>query len=163
MAVTSPSDFRPFDVGATLRTWGLRSGDPCNQFLGSVSIRSGLAIAFPNIYQHRFTACRLQPGQREGRLSTIAFFLIDPDSPRVVSTADVPPQQRAWIFRVLESSLDERFPTEVIEKIVSEVDDLMTDEEANVFVEEMQRERADFTKYHDARYFSLPFDIGVTG
>ncbi|KAF5357430.1 hypothetical protein D9757_013333 [Collybiopsis confluens] len=54
MAVSYPRGFNAGDIGATMRTWGLRDGDSCHAYIGSIPIREGLAIVFPNIYQHRF-------------------------------------------------------------------------------------------------------------
>ena len=130
MATTFPSGFRPHDVGATLRTWGLQSGDECNQVIGSVRLRTGLSIAFPNIYQHCIQGVRLRKGCDEGRLAVLEFYLVDPDVPPIVSTADLAPQQRNWILRALEDSLDRRLPEEILEKIVDMVESVFSDEEA---------------------------------
>lgn len=159
MAVTSPRGFSAGDVGATYRTWGMRDGDACNQLLGSVTIRAGLGIAFPNIYQHRMTAMRLAEPSQTGRFTALSFFLVDPDAPPIISTAHVPPQQPAWIHRALETSLDKRLPTELIERIMSHVDWLLSPEEADGYALEMRKERELFYKLNDDNYFSLPFDI----
>ncbi|KAH8117208.1 hypothetical protein DFH11DRAFT_988750 [Phellopilus nigrolimitatus] len=161
MAVTSPSNFVPHDVGATLRTWGLQSGDGCNQHLGSVPLRSGLSIAFPNIYQHRIRHVQLREDCKEGRFTVVEFYLVDPDMPPIISTADVAPQQRDWIYLALESSVDRRLPPELLERIVDMVDNVLTDEEADKYRVEMETERVLFTADNTERYFSLPFDIDV--
>lgn len=159
MAVTSPSDFLPHDVGATLRTWGLQSGNECNQFIGSIPLRSGLSIAFPNFYQHRIHDVRLRDGCEKGRLTAIEYYLVDPDVPPIVSTADVAPQQRSWIYRALEDSVDPRLPPEVIEKIVNMNESLFSDEEAERYRDEMSKEREAFRQLNDRNYFCLPFSV----
>ena len=93
MAVTMPMKFRVDDEGATSKTWGLRDRDPCNQCIGSVRVRSGLAIAFPNFYQHRVEPFELADPTRPGHRKILAFFLTDPYQ-IVHSTMMVPPQQR---------------------------------------------------------------------
>ncbi|THH10277.1 hypothetical protein EW145_g1442 [Phellinidium pouzarii] len=159
MAVTSPSNFMPHDVGATLRTWGLQSGDPCNQFIGSVPLRTGLTIAFPNIYQHRMRDIQLGEGCSNGRLAIVEFYLVDPDVPPIISTADVAPQQRDLIYRALANSIDPRLPPEVLEKIVDMVESVLFEEEAVRYHEEMLKERQNFMRVNDEKYFSLPFDM----
>ncbi|KAI5124308.1 hypothetical protein M0805_008916 [Coniferiporia weirii] len=161
MAVTSPSHFVPHDVGATLRTWGLQSGDACNHFLGSVPLRSGLTVAFPNIYQHRMRGVKLQEGHDEGQLTIIEFYLVDPDVPPITSTADVAPQQRDWVYRALAGSVDRRLPPEVLERIVDMVESVLSEEEAERYRTEMLKEREDFAQVHDEKYYSLPFDLDV--
>ena len=159
MATTSPSDFMPHDVGATLRTWGLQSGDECNQNIGSVRLRTGVTIGFPNIYQHRLTGVSLKQGCDEGRIVVVEFYLVDPDIPPIISTADVAPQQRDWIYRALDRSLDSRLPPEVLERILSHVVSVLTDEEASKYREEMMREREIFRSQNDSSYFCLPFSV----
>ena len=161
MAVSFPAVFRRHDVGATLRTWGLRSGDPCHQGIGSVPIRCGLSIAFPNIYQRRLRGVRLKDGAEKGRLTAFAFFLVDPDMQRIPSTADVPPQQRDWVYRALDHSIDQRLPPEILKKIVDMVDSLLSDEEANKYQCQMHRERNTFIALNNGKYFSIPFDPSI--
>lgn len=159
MAVTMPNTFRANDVGATSKTWGLRDNYPCRQYIGSVPVRNGLAISFPNIYQHRLRRVRLADGQSEGRLTIMAFFLVDPDISPILSTMDVPPQQREWIAQVLQESLDVRLPTEVVERITSMVDSLFSDDEAERYRREMRTERHDFAEANSMNFFSIPFNI----
>ncbi|KAF5383344.1 hypothetical protein D9757_008414 [Collybiopsis confluens] len=135
MAVSYPRGFSAGDIGATMRTWGLRDGDPCHAYIGSIPIREGLAIVFPNIYQHRFaqfggagntSAQSHQPSQpssletetassplnsnktsKQGRFKLLSFLLVDPEIPlgTVISTRSVPPQQKSWIRAVLLETL----------------------------------------------------------
>lgn len=161
MAVTMPNTFRANDAGATSKTWGLRDNYPCRQFIGTVPVRNGLAISFPNIYQHRLRRVRLTDDRTEGRLTILAFFLIDPDIPPILSTIDVPPQQREWIFHELQESLDLRLPTEVVERIASMVDSLFSEDEAECYQREMQKERHDFAEANSMNFFSIPFNIAL--
>jgi len=162
MAVTSPSHFYPYDVGATLRIWGLKDGDSCNQFLGSVPVQPGLCIAFPNIYQHRLADVQLQDPNKLGRLSVLSFLLVDPEVPPILSTSDVPPQQWTWVRDALEESLDERLPSELVQKIVNEANFLLSDEEADRYQADMDLDRNIFTIMNTATYFRLPFDSSIT-
>lgn len=159
MAVTSPSGFEPGDVGATMRTWAMKDGDPCHQYLGSRYISPGLCIAFPNLYQHRQSSLRLLDPTKEGHQRVVAFYLVDPDVSPVISTARVPPQQKAWIKTAAEESMDTRLPVEIIERIIDEVDGKMSEAEADLYRERMLEERDRFRTMNDQYHFCVPFDI----
>lgn len=68
---------------------------PIVQDLGSIQAREGRLIAFPNAYQHRIEPFQLADNSRPGHRKILAIFLVDPATP-IVSTANVPPQQRHW-------------------------------------------------------------------
>ncbi|KIK62232.1 hypothetical protein GYMLUDRAFT_42178 [Collybiopsis luxurians FD-317 M1] len=114
MAVSYPRGFTAGDTGATFRTWGLRDGDSCHAYIGSVAIREGLAIVFPNIYQYRFTPLTpSKPTSETGdpsepsKFTVTSFLLVDPDLPvgTVISTRSVPPQQKGWMRQALVETL----------------------------------------------------------
>jgi hypothetical protein len=159
MAVTAPRGFSAGDTGATLRTWGFEDGDSCHQYIGHVPIQAGAGLAFPNIYQHRETPFRLKDPSKEGHQTIVAFFLIDPEIQPVVSTTTVAPQQREWITRAMDESLDPRLPNEVFEKIIENVEGTMTEDEAEGFRREMFAERSIFWRLHDSYHFCIPFDV----
>ncbi|KAK8034017.1 hypothetical protein PG993_009012 [Apiospora rasikravindrae] len=71
------------------------SGGPCLQFFGSVGTPEGRLLAFPNVFQHRVSSFRLQDPTKPGHRRFIALWLVDPHQ-RIVSTANVPPQQLDW-------------------------------------------------------------------
>jgi hypothetical protein len=156
MAVNCGVNARGDDVAA-YRTWGLRDGDESNQYLGHVEIREGLAVGFPNLYQQRHSPVELVDKNRPGRFTLVSIMLVDPDAPLILSTSTVPPQQREWILGVLARSIDERLPMELLIRIVDEVDGLLSEDETNRYQEEMSREREQFQKTNNERYFSLPF------
>ena len=157
MAVSSGVKARSDDVGASYRTWGLRDGDECNQYLGFVPIREGLAIALPNLYQQKHSTIELIDKRKSGRFSLISVLLVDPDPRPIVSTSTVAPQQRDWILGELIRSMDKRFPDELLVRIVDEVEGLLTNEEADKYQEEMTKEREQFHNTNNERYFALPF------
>ncbi|KAF8913230.1 hypothetical protein CPB84DRAFT_1760716 [Gymnopilus junonius] len=159
MAVTYPRGFSAGDTGATLRTWGIRDGDSCHQYVGEVPIRSGFSLVFPNIYQHQHTSFGLADPSREGHLTGIWFFLIDPEIRPIISTATVGPQQELWIRNELYQSLDKRLPNELIEKILENVEGLMTPKEAGVYREKLVQATEQFTYANNSYHFCIPFDI----
>ncbi len=75
-----------------------------NQFLGTVATKSDRCIAFPNVLRQQSGPMHLLDSERGGVLRSLVFLLVDP-SVRVPSTADVPPQQRAWVEREMSSSV----------------------------------------------------------
>ncbi|KAH6951398.1 hypothetical protein DER45DRAFT_587207 [Fusarium avenaceum] len=67
----------------------------CNQSYGDVETKEGRLLAFPNVFQHRVSSFQLQDPTKPGHRRFIALWLIDPHR-RVISTANVPPQQKHW-------------------------------------------------------------------
>ncbi|KAJ3847985.1 hypothetical protein EV368DRAFT_1760, partial [Lentinula lateritia] len=68
----------------------------CHQYIGSVPIREGLAVVFPNIYQHQLTPITVRDPSEVGKFNVLNFLLVDPDALPVISAAKVAPQQRLW-------------------------------------------------------------------
>ena len=159
MAVTYPRGFAAGDTGATLRTWGIRDGDSCHQYVGEVPIRQGLSLTFPNIYQHQYSSFSLEDQSRDGHLVGIWFFLVDPEIKPIVSTAAVGPQQESWIRCALYDSLRTRLPTELIENILDNVDGLMTPKEAEDYRRQLVEAIEQFTQANNSYHFCIPFDI----
>ncbi|GLB43595.1 putative protein of unknown function (DUF4246) [Lyophyllum shimeji] len=140
MAVTYPRGFAAGDAGATTRTWGLRNGDSCHQHIGSRPLAGGLALVFPNLYQHRQTPFSLLDRTRPGHLSVVRFWLVDPEIEPVVSTARVAPQQESWIRDAVGEALGGRLPTELVELVMERVEGLMRREEAEEHAKALRRD-----------------------
>ncbi|KAK8113558.1 hypothetical protein PG984_014084 [Apiospora sp. TS-2023a] len=80
-------------------------GGPCVQYYGSVDTPEGRLLAFPNVLvtclpmcllsQHRVSSFRLQDPTKPGHRRFLALWLVDPHQ-RIVSTANIPPQQLDW-------------------------------------------------------------------
>jgi hypothetical protein len=159
MAVNYPRGFSAGDTGATLRTWGMRDGDSCHQYIGSRPVQDGLAIVFPNIYQYHQTSFTLLNPSKPGHQTVIAFFLVDPDVQPIVSTAMVAPQQKQWIGRALDESLDRRVPVEVVERIMDHVEGMMEVAEAENYGRALVAVRETFREANNNYHFCIPFDI----
>ncbi|KAF4470972.1 hypothetical protein FALBO_2113 [Fusarium albosuccineum] len=71
------------------------SAGSCIQNFGDVETRQGRLLAFPNVFQHRVSSFRLQDPTKPGYRHFIAIWLVDPHR-RIISTANVPPQQKNW-------------------------------------------------------------------
>jgi len=175
MPISSPFKFTSGDEGATARTWGLRHGSPGIQSLGQVPLSLGRSVASPNVYQHALQSAGLIDPEKEGSVTIMSLFLVDPDISNIdgnahridanddfeiLTTSNVPPQQKAWIYRALEECLDVRIPHEVVERIMDFVgESLMTDEEACTVANVMKTEREWFRISHARYWFNLPFDV----
>ncbi|EMD31133.1 hypothetical protein CERSUDRAFT_60433 [Gelatoporia subvermispora B] len=167
MAVSHPKDWEPEDAGGIWRTWGFRHMFPCHQTLGGVNLCPGIGIAFPNVYQHRFTDITAVDQRKAASMTFLGLFLVDPDLTEdnvlgeetlTPSTSQVPPQQKEWIRDAVNRYINPRLPNEIVEQIVDEIEGLLTEEEAFVLSEQMRTEREEFWELHDRRWFCLPFD-----
>ncbi|TQV97134.1 DUF1665 domain-containing protein [Cordyceps javanica] len=67
----------------------------CWQPYGDVKTPQGRILAFPNTLQHRVSPLKLQDPSKPGHRRFLALWLVDPHV-RVISTANVPPQQTDW-------------------------------------------------------------------
>ena len=75
----------------------LKNNGDCltTQELGSVVSKEGRLIIFPNTLQHCVSPFSLEDRSRPGHRKMLALFLIDPHR-RIISSANVPPQQEDW-------------------------------------------------------------------
>lgn len=96
------------------------TGSPCLQTYGSVDTREGRLLAFPNVFQHRVSGFELADKSKPGHRRIMVLWLVDPQT-RIISTANVPPQQRDWWFESAfgSASPEVSMPPE-ISQIVSE-------------------------------------------
>lgn len=159
MAVTYPRGFSAGDNGATLRTWGIRDGDSCHQYIGEVPVRAGLSLVFPNIYQSQQTSFTLEDPSQEGHLKAIWFYLVDPEIRPIISTSVVAPQQESWIRKALDDNLDTRLPNELVEKILEYVEGVMTLQEAEEHRKTLIEATEQFTQANNSYHFCIPFDV----
>jgi hypothetical protein len=68
---------------------------PAVQQVGAVLCTEGRLLTFPNILQHQVQPFTLADPTKNGHRKILALFLVDPGI-RIISTANVPPQQRDW-------------------------------------------------------------------
>ncbi|KAL1612138.1 hypothetical protein SLS60_000361 [Paraconiothyrium brasiliense] len=103
--------------------WGteLDDGGACLQNYGSVETHQGRLLAFPNVFQHRVSPFSLVDKTQPGHRRFIALWLVDPHQ-RVISTANVPPQQQDWwLESVLGDDMESRNadPAQVSAEVLS--------------------------------------------
>ncbi|KAF2280444.1 uncharacterized protein EI97DRAFT_439458 [Westerdykella ornata] len=129
--------------------------DEAVQELGSVLTCEGRLIAFPNGFQHRVGGFKLADPTKPGHRKIVALFLVDPMLP-IISTANVPPQQRDWWLRSIgakDGALGERLPAELVHMVGSRVDDFPIGlEEAKVVREKLMEERGKLDRTVDTVY-----------
>ncbi|KAF5383139.1 hypothetical protein D9615_005036 [Tricholomella constricta] len=84
--------------------FGCESDAPGIQVVGAVETREGRLLTWPNILQHQVQPFRLADATKPGHRKIVALFLVDPGI-RIVSTANVPCQQKEWwIEKVVEAT-----------------------------------------------------------
>jgi Protein of unknown function (DUF4246) len=75
------------------------------QEVGSILCSEGRLITFPNILQHQVQPFRLEDPTKNGHRKILALFLVDPGV-RIISTANVPPQQKEWWFEEVVKQME---------------------------------------------------------
>ncbi|KAJ3361867.1 hypothetical protein GGF32_006896 [Allomyces javanicus] len=134
-----PPEYEQSDDRGIAFGYALYRDGPLVQPWGHVTARQGRLVAFPNMFQHHVAPFELADNSRVGHRKIVAFFLVDPSSTegdKVVSTAQVPPQQADWIADAWAKEgrfplvVDKELPRELVEKVVAEVESAMSMDEA---------------------------------
>jgi hypothetical protein len=110
--------------------YGVEQDGPAIQELGQVLTREGRMLAFPNVLQHCVHNFRLRDETKPGHRKILAMFLVDPHI-RILSTANVPPQQKEWWqdeVRKVRPLAD--LPQEIFDKIIADVEGFPLDYKA---------------------------------
>ncbi|KAF8451885.1 hypothetical protein BDZ91DRAFT_853286 [Kalaharituber pfeilii] len=127
------------------------------QEVGDITTTPGRLVTFPNILQHRVKPFRLADPTKPGHRKILALFLVDPNI-RIISTANVPPQQQHWWGEqviALADNLMGRFPPQLQNAIVSsEMEFPVSLREAKELREELIEERRQYVTAH-GREFEL--------
>lgn len=114
--------------------YGLKDEGPLNQDLGYVITQADRCISFPNIYQHKVEPFTLIDPSKPGHRKILVFFLVDPNK-RILSTANVPPQQISWLGQGI------------------------TLDEAHKYREDLMKERKFFIANNNEELFERPFSL----
>ncbi|KAI1366480.1 hypothetical protein F5Y08DRAFT_133372 [Xylaria arbuscula] len=101
------------ELGVTMGT--------CLQYFGNVETPQGRLLAFPNMFQHAVSPFELVDKTKPGHRRFIALWLVDPHI-RIISTANVPPQQQDWWIESIFGRTPEsqqaalaRLPAEIVQ------------------------------------------------
>lgn len=118
--------------------------DDVNQDIGSVLTREGRALFFPNLFQHHVSPFKLADPTKPGHRKILALFLVDPEIP-IISTANVPPQQRSWWERQVDGLRGTKLmnlPPEIRNQVAEGVNWPIDEEEAKATRLELMEERS---------------------
>jgi hypothetical protein len=153
------------DYGGVEEIYGVRQNGPRVQTLGSVLTRAGRLIAFPNVLQHQVQPFRLADSTKPGYRKILALFLVDPYI-RILSTANVPPQQRDWwaegVRKQEKGTRLEELPLELKDAVVDEIDDSdwpISLEEAKKVREDLMGQRSAFVEKVNKDYEQQGFSF----
>ncbi|KAL5035774.1 hypothetical protein BDV3_005628 [Batrachochytrium dendrobatidis] len=115
-------------AGHILDRHGLAAGSFTNQDLGSIVLKQGQCVTYPNILQHRLNPIRLLDPFKDqcAHCKFLTFYLVDP-SKTIVSTAAVPPQQIGWVTDAMScSECIPQLPNEVLRLIAQYLPGVVT-------------------------------------
>jgi hypothetical protein len=88
------------------------------QRLGNIPVREGRLLAFPNTLEMR-SLYSLKDQSEPGRCKILTLSLVDPHM-RILSTANVPPQQMEWWTprqRLINVFLQSKLPQELVDMV----------------------------------------------
>ncbi|KAK1623409.1 hypothetical protein BDP81DRAFT_475680 [Colletotrichum phormii] len=88
-------NYQQYDHKSFEMVFAIRSSSDTLQEVGSSLTRPGRALFFSNLSQHKVRPFQLEDPAKPGYRKIAALFLVDPAVP-VISTANVPPQQKHW-------------------------------------------------------------------
>lgn len=145
--------------------FGCHQDGPAVQTVGSVSCREGRLLTFPNILQHQVQPFKLADPTKPGHRKILALFLVDPGI-RIISTANVPPQQKEWWSEHVraqavgkEMALG-KLSTELKDMIFEQVDDFpISMEEAKELRLQLMAERSIFVSTNDDAFEERTFNL----
>ena len=123
------------------RTLAIDSQGSTMQDIGRVLTRERRAVFFPNVYMHQVQPFELIDKTKSGHRKILALFLVDPAIP-VVSTANVPPQQRNWWRGEQAVRESGRLPPEIADMVLRNVDFPIDEEDAKALRDELMSERS---------------------
>jgi hypothetical protein len=150
-------DYEQNDHRGVQFVYDLTDEAPLNQTLGEIVTQENRCIVFPNTYQHRVAPFQLKDSSQPGQRKILVFFLVDP-SIRILSTANVPPQQSHWLINLLRSmSPFNQLPVVVVDKIMNYIDFPMNINQAKEHREKLMNERKYFILQNNELLFERPF------
>jgi hypothetical protein len=135
------------------------------QEIGSVGCISGRLLTFPNLLQHQVQPFQLADPTKPGHRKILALFLVNPNI-KIISTANVPPQQRDWWSEALirdfakEGSGLAKPSNELRDKVFESVDDFPIGiEEATKLRLRLMDERSVFVSEHKRAFEDTVFSL----
>ena len=135
--------------------FGLVNFESTVQEIGSVVCREGRLLTFPNTLQHCVSPFELEDKTKPGHRKILALFLVDPHL-KIISTKNVPPQQKDWwigkLFQTKGIAFMEKLPPEIVNHILSFIDEPMSLETAKEKRLELIAERSRYVSEQDENF-----------
>ncbi|KAF9972722.1 hypothetical protein BGZ73_004149 [Actinomortierella ambigua] len=158
MSVCEP-DYEQSDDTGMKYMYNLENDAALVQPLDGIVTKEDRCIVFPNIFQHQVQPFELADKTKPGSRGILVFFLVDPSHP-ILSTTNVPPQQKAWADSqgMLDGILD-KVPLEIFQQIEGYVDWPMDLKEAKEHREKLMAERKFFVAESNEGMFERPFSL----
>lgn len=141
--------------------FGCETHGPGVQNVGTVDTPEGRLLTWPNILQHQVQPFKLADPTKPGHRKILAFFLVDPNI-RIISTANVPCQQRQWWSNAIqrENGVISALPLELQEHIFHDVEDFpISLEEAKELRLKLMEERKKFVVEHEEAFRQHEFSL----
>ncbi|KAJ5699546.1 hypothetical protein N7536_002559 [Penicillium majusculum] len=130
------------------------------QDLGAVACKEGRLLTFPNTVQHCVSPFSLVDPSKPGHRKILALFLVDPHR-RIISSANVPPQQEDWgherqnaVNQALAS-----LPVELQNIVQNDLEPMMTLEKAKEYRLELMKERGYRSGKHNENFQAGDFGL----
>lgn len=137
--------------------YGIKNGDNLNEELGCVKTKQGRSLIFPNYLQHKVSSFHLKKGCKEGKRKILVFFLVDPDK-RIISTADIPYQQREIQEKILIEIFNDRLPKDII-GVIAKYMSVMTLKKAKKYRERLMLFRKYFIDELNEQIYEREFSL----
>ncbi len=108
--------------------YGCENDEAAVQEVGPVTCYEGRLLTFPNILQHKVQPFSLKYPDKPGHRKILALFLVDPGI-RIISTANVPPQQKDWWSQEVDRQIAGtgkalgKLSNEIKDKVFEQVED----------------------------------------
>jgi Protein of unknown function (DUF4246) len=133
--------------------FGCEQEGPSVQHIGDVVAKEGRLLTFPNIFQHRVAPFGLVDKTKPGYRKILALFLVDPHI-RIISTANVPCQQKEWWEQELRAKgVFGKLPNEMQNEIMDHVEEFpISMDEAKQLRIELMEERKSFVLRQDGHF-----------
>lgn len=151
--------------GWLTEVFGCEQDGPAMQDVGAILCCEGRLITFPNILQHQVQPFKLLDPTKPGHRKILALFLVDPGI-RIISTANVPPQQKDWWSERINNQMARsgkalgKLSNELKDKIVDDVDDFpISMEKAKELRLELMAERSVFVSAHEGVFQEQTFNL----
>ena len=117
-------------------------------------------MTFPNVFQHQVQPFKLEDSTKPGHRKILALFLVDPHI-RIISSANVPAQQKEWWAEEIRSTgIFPQLPAEIHKELIDHVQDFpISLEEAKTSRLELMEERKAFVVKHDQKLTETTFSL----